>query len=222
MNGTVTPAELGQPAKAVPVRKRIFLYICGIMNLPGASRNWTGRAVTWTHLHSEARAEKCEYFTGPIGRAFGQRERETKLFRTLEYYQDWDVHLVGHSNGCAVILQGMQRHPYFTPILSLHLVCGACEADFDKNGLNSFLADNRVGHVTVYCAGEDRALRFARFKIAQMIGYGGLGFSGPLNVRADVASKVKVVDRSPWDWYGHSTCFQDDRFDGTMQGFLED
>ena len=201
--------------------KRVYIAINGILNFPGGSRNWTGRAVTWLHLHDpDCQAEKVEYFCTILGRALGQPKRERKLFSTLGWYQNHEIHLIGHSNGCAVILQGMQRHPDFPKIEHLHLVSGACEASFMANGLNHHLITNKIGKVSVYVGGEDRAMKFARRHPARWLGYGCLGYAGPLDVAGPVAGLVRVVKQDPWSWYGHSTCWQDENFDQTMRNFL--
>ena len=64
-------------------RKRVYIFVNGIRTRPGASENWTGRAVTWSHTHSDVFAEKIEYFTLAITRPFGQKKRFLNEIRTL-------------------------------------------------------------------------------------------------------------------------------------------
>ncbi len=194
---------------------RVHIFVNGILTFPGSSRNWTGRAVTWTHLNTEARAEKVEYFCGPIGRALGQRERAEKFAATLQHYQGWQAIAVGHSNGADVILDGL-RLAAWPRLEELHLVCGACEADFNTNGLNLALLNDRIGKVFVYIGDRDQALRLAHTLPAQLLGYGVLGLHGPRNVRANVRDRVGELH---WPDYGHSDCWHDDHFAQTMKHF---
>lgn len=198
--------------------KPLLVAINGILTFPGSSKNWTGKAVTWAHTHNlDFQGEKIEYFCGPIGRAFGQRGRSYKLFRTLSYYAGRRIVLVGHSNGASVICHMMRDYPNFPHVEHLHLVCGACEADFQKNGLNMLIRERKIDRVTVYVAGNDRALRLAHTWLARFLGYGVLGLHGPLQVAAENEASVTVVK---WPVYGHSDCWAENNFDFTMAGFV--
>lgn len=191
----------------------IYIYVNGIMNFPGGSKNWNGRAVTWTHINTEAKAEKIEYFCGPVGRAFGQKERAEKLAATLSFYKGWKIILIGHSNGTDVILKALAQLEW-PRVEALHLVSAACEADFYKNGLNEAMMKGLVGRVYVYLGGKDMALKAAHSIFGRLLGYGTLGLTGPKNVSAMVKAAVTVTT---WGEYGHSDCFDDKNFDGTMR-----
>jgi len=181
---------------------KIFLYVNGILTWPGESKNWTGRAVTWSHIHSAFKAEKVEYYVGPISRVFGQQKRARKLRRTLEFYNGWDVTLVGHSNGCDVIRDTLEDMGW--PLLAhLHLISAACDADFENNGFNHLKCP-----VTVWRALKDQALRLVGNPLGRLLGYGVLGLSGPLNAKIP----VELVDRD----FGHSDWFSDSETDPTM------
>ncbi len=193
--------------------RRIIIYVNGILTFPGEARNWNSRAVTWTHTNSEARAEKLEYWAGPIDRIFGQKKRAEKLALLLRHYGGWQVNVVGHSNGADVILDCLRDHKGLPCIERLHLVCGACEADFCRNGLNLAVIQGRVGSITVYVAGRDHALALAHSIPGRLLGYGTLGLSGALNATAPIR-EVR------WDNYGHSTCFDGGHFDQTMNLLL--
>lgn len=207
------------------MKPQVFIFINGIMNLPGEALNWNDRAVTWTHVNRSVNAkllmvaEKVEYFCGPIGRAFGQDQRAKKLTRMLGFYLGWDIVLVGHSNGAAVILDALEMAGW-PRIEEVHFVSGACEADFDRNGLNDALSRNRIGKVTVYCGGKDGAMRYARSWFARLLGYGTLGLHGPRNVAASI-SKAGRVATFLWRSFGHSTCWNEDHFDATMSYFVK-
>lgn len=205
---------------------RITIYVPGINTWPGASKNWSGRAVTFTHGFAQASklqwwAEKVEYYCNAISRVFGQKDRAQKLYRTLFYYSQFTQKiLVGHSNGADVILTMMQDHPAFPHIDALHLVCGATEADFNRNGLNTLLTQGRVGSVFVYIAGKDMALKLAHTWAAKMLGYGVLGLHGPWSVAPEIRERVTEVKNGPWIDYGHSDCWSDSEFSKTMGNFL--
>lgn len=187
--------------------------------MPGEARNWTGRAVTWTQIHREAKAEKVEYFATAIGRVFGQRRRAYKLARTLEFYKGWDITLVGHSNGCDVIVDALRDYPARIPKLNqVHLLSAACEADFYKNGLNVAILKRWVDRVFVYLAGQDVWLRLAHSHLGALLGYGTLGLHGPLNVALDCEDHIKVLTEPD---YGHSDWWTRANFERTMTAICD-
>lgn len=207
--------------------RRILIFVNGILTWPGNSRDWNSRAVTWVHsslglchgtrvIDLDCRAEKVEYFCGPIGRALGQRKRAAKVIELLDAYLGWDIILVGHSNGAAVILDALQTAGW-PRIDSLHLVSAACEAHFDANGLNAALLRDRVKKVCVYCGGCDRALHIAHSLIGRFLGYGVLGLHGPMGVDPDVTDRVGTVT---WPNFGHSDCWHPANFNRTMAHFV--
>lgn len=190
---------------------KIYIYVNGILTWPGDARNWNGRAVTWTHTMTDHKAEKIEYYVGPISRAFGQKKRAEKLARTLEFYQGWDIVLVGHSNGCDVILDTLRAHPEIR-VYELHLISAACETNFGRNGLNA----RPQLPVTVWIAQQDRAMKWAALKPARWLGYGIMGKVGAQNV-AD-RDRVQVVIEN----FGHSDWFSEAELPTTMARILGD
>src|SRR5690349_9963280 len=70
----------GSSASSSPVR-RVYLFINGIHVRPGDAEGWCDRAVTWTHIKTEARAEKFEYATWAVTRWLHQQERAEKFAR---------------------------------------------------------------------------------------------------------------------------------------------
>lgn len=194
--------------------RHVLVFINGILAAPGDSEGWTDRAVTWSHLHTPFRAEKLEYFTGALTRRLFQQGRAEKFARMLERYAaaGFTFSLVGHSNGCDLILRIARILAGSRTIRHVHLVAAACEANFSAmGGLNDLLLDGAVGRVQAYCSRADRALAFARVTSALLgpfgLGYGSLGLVGPLDVRDDVRERVSVIDRPG---YGHSTWFADE------------
>lgn len=187
--------------------RTVYILVNGILTFPGESDNWNGKGVTWVHLNTPHKAEKIEYFVGPISRVLGQKERSRKLIKTLTYYQGWDIVLVGHSNGCDVILDALSEMGW-PRIEALHLISAACEADFNKNGLN--VNQGQIGQVHVYMAAKDWALQLADTFTGRLFGYGALGKSGPINDERWVATFYEPQ-------FGHSDWFHDDHFETTMR-----
>lgn len=191
--------------------RTVFIFVNGILTMPGASDNWNGKAVTWTHLHTPFRAEKVEYLVRPIGRILGQRKRAEKLAKTLTFYAGWSIVLVGHSNGCDVILDALASLDW-PRIEELHLVSAACEADFNENGLNKYPA--AIGRVCVYVAGKDWALTLAKSQLGRLLGYGALGKTGPVNARR----APEVITRPE---FGHGDWFTPTHLNDSMWDFVD-
>lgn len=209
--------------------KRVVIFVPGILQFPNNGRNWEGRATTWINTVGSAecgvrngglRADGLHYFCGPITRAFHQLRRIHRLANLLRSYAGWRISLVGHSNGCDIIVQALQvvRGYHLLQFEFVHLACGACEADFQKNGLNMALLSKRVGKVCVYVAGKDRALRLAHTLPGKLLGYGTLGLHGAMNVLDSVQERVGTMT---WPEYGHSDCFHPSHFEVTMQHFTQ-
>lgn len=193
------------------MERTIAIFVNGILTMPGDSRNWTGRAVTWAHTRGRAVfAEKVEYFVGPVGRSLRQKKRAQKLCRTLSFYlhSGWKIVLAGHSNGCDVILDALALAS-FPEIAEIHLVSGACHADCVKSGLNRVIADRKV----VYIAGNDWALKLAATPIGRVLGYGVLGSEGPTNFNGNIEVVLEPQ-------FGHGTWFASEHFDHTMRRLL--
>jgi hypothetical protein len=187
---------------------RVHLFVPGILTRPGLSDNWTARAVTWCHLHTRARAEKIEYFTGVLGRPLYQRRRAERLAHVMDQYirAGFEITIAAHSNGARVTLDALRSRAW-PKIKALHLISPANEADFDKNGLNQSL--DRIADLSVWVAENDWALALAGTLPGQLLGYGTLGRRGPVNARRPVQ-----VRRAG---FGHSDWFAADQMDITMQ-----
>lgn len=191
--------------------KTIFLYVPGILTVPGHADNWTGRAVTATHNRTnpfqkgpcQNFAEKVEYLSSPLTRPLWQRHRANKLARTLSFYSpdEWRRVLVGHSNGCDVILDALAAENW--PVISeLHLIAGACSADFQATGLLHAQERGDVGRVFCYTGGRDLPLKAAGSFFGRMLGFGTLGSDGPSNYKPYVTHRIHQPD------FGHSSWFK--------------
>lgn len=201
----------------------VFIFVNGILANPGAHDGWTDRAVTWVHLHTHHRAEKFEYHARALTRRLRQGFHAAALRALVRSYRDRIVHLVGHSNGCDIILRAIAA-PGLPRIASLHLIAGACEADFRINGLNDALLDAKVGQVYAYVAGHDSAMKWARVSRLLFgwagLGYGTLGLTGPLNVDSalqDEARSHPAVVLVRENSYGHSSWFDGANFERTLR-----
>ena len=198
--------------------KRVIIYVNGILTKPGDLRDWNLRACIWTQINSDFKATPFEYFCDVFGRAFGQTRRAEKLADVIQAYKDFDITLVGHSNGCAVILAALNQMIVYPKINAVHLVSAACEADFVRNGLNEALESGKVGKVFVYRGGKDWALKLASGWLGRLLGYGVLGLHGAQNVTAMARNGLGELI---WPDYGHGDCFLPEHFDRTMKHFTE-
>lgn len=202
------------------MRKRIYIFVNGILTVPGSASNWNRRAVTWTHLHTEHRAESLEYLSTVLMRPFFQRRRARKLANKIRFYAAarWEIVLAGHSNGCDVIVDALRMidsHPRHTPIRGVHLIAAACDRDFEANGLNAAIRNERITHnVRVYVGGKDIALRLASTIPGWLLGYGTLGLCGPSELDYDASKKV-ITHVEPT--FRHGTWFGEKHFEQTLR-----
>lgn len=206
-------------AMEINLNRQINLFEPGILNFPNDSRNWDGHACTWTNLNSDRESDRSDYFCTPVGRAFFQQRRINRFVNLVKQYQGKrTINAITHSNGAAIVLTGLQQDGW-PQIGSLHLISGACEASFRKNGLNLALLHGRIEKVFVYVGGKDWALRLAALRPAQWLGYGHLGLHGPQDVEPSLLSdqRVKIVTMPD---YGHSDWFTPANFNSSMEMFM--
>jgi hypothetical protein len=212
------------------MRGIVIILVNGILTIPGDAKDWNSRGVTHINTHNFEMgfcADLCQYFCGPIGRAFWQRRREKKLANLIKkYLGKRDIVIAAHSNGCDVALGALQRLGW-PKILALHLFSAATESDFRHNGLNHAISLRRIGEVYNYVAGRDCWLRLARWPIGELLGYdgkwhwhnlfsfkGALGYAGPMNVTHDAE---KHLHRRYEPYFGHSTWWSEKHFAESMR-----
>ena len=185
-----------------------FFFVNGILTRPGASQNWTARAVTWVNVNTPHKAEKIEYFTTVLMRPLNNRHRAEKLAATLDVYlrAGYEITIAAHSNGADVALDALKSRAW-PKIKALHLISAANEADFNKNGLNQSL--DRIADLNVWIAEKAWALALAATPFGRLRGYGTLGRVGPLNAKRPVN-----VRRAS---FGHGDWFAADQLDHTMK-----
>lgn len=195
--------------------RRVYIYVNGIMTFPGLSRNWNRRAVTWTHLNTPHRAESLEYLVGPFTRPFFQGYRARKLLRKIRYYHahGWEICLVGHSNGCDVIMDALVLA--WRERITVHrvdLIAAACSNDCRRNGVNLVMGHgSKTRRLVIYRSSADRALQLATSLFGQFLGYGALGLYGPKHL---TEKGVRLIND---DACGHSDWLAEEgRFHLTM------
>lgn len=188
---------------------KVRIFVCGIADDVSDSDGWTGRAVTWTNLNTPYHAEQFEYFAWLFSRSIRAKERARKLARKIGFYlaHDWKVDLIGHSNGANVIADAL-RVLNWPKIGDVHFLSPAAPEDCDKNGINEMRADG----VTVYIGEKDMAMMAADSALGHILGFDDLGRQGPQNIKTDVP--LRTV-RLPG--HGHSTWFDADHFEETME-----
>lgn len=189
----------------------LYIFVNGILNFPGRSSNWTGRAVT--HMMSEHGifAEKVEYFTfATFHRMMGQRKRALKLARTMSFYQNHQIHLVAHSNGADVVFDAL-HYLNWPRVETVQLFSPACENDFQKLGVRTAQIAGSIGKVKVFIGEKDSPLALASSFAGRWFGYGSLGRIGPVN---HVEDQTEVITRPDW---GHSDWWLDQNFRWTMK-----
>lgn len=206
--------------------KNLYIFVNGILSDPGLATAWTDRACTWIQENCDnSWAEKFEYLSGIFLRRLTQARHACDLMQLLNSYLEdnkrWNIHLVGHSNGCDLIIRSLNSYNGCygcqPTIQSLHLVAAACEADFERNLLNNSLAFGCLHSLHTYEGGKDKALAWAkltRWLTLGLAGYGDLGLAGPSQVRDNVRG---LIHRHREPTFGHSTWFDAEHFESTMR-----
>jgi len=194
---------------------KVYIFVNGILSNPGDVNGWTDNAEAWIEGNTSHRATRMEYACGVLTRRLYQNERVNNLEAIVKKYPVQDkICLVGHSNGCDIILRLIQRRNLFFD--HVHLIAGACENDFRKNALNEALALHQVRRLSVYWSKQDKALQKARVSSTLLswigLGYGFLGLTGPKNLAPELAPRVTSIEKK----WGHSDWFKEKHFEETM------
>lgn len=201
-------------------RDPVYIVVNGILTNPGDARAWTDRAVTFLHSADsvDVQAEKFEYFASALTRRFKQQRHADDLAALIRNYNGREIHLVGHSNGCDLILRALSiTH---TSIASIHLIAGACDEDFDRNGLNEDLACGQLQHVHVYTSPDDCVLKYAGRASRLLFGWLGLGYGLLGLVGPKFVTRAERVWRYDRPGFGHSTWFAEENFANTFNLIL--
>lgn len=204
----------------------IRIAINGIMTIPGDIDTWTARAVTFCILYRKLPAEALEYLSlATFSKMWGERRRADKLRKKMARYikEDWKIILWAHSNGADVCCDAL-REMDWPRIEELHLIAPASEADFNTNGLNQALRDEKIGHIFVYIGGRDFWLKLLGWcgPVARWFGYGLLGLVGPQNVDRSIRDIDKRVVVCTRDDFSHAQWFTRDNMERTMAMLLRE
>jgi len=200
---------------------RYYLFVPGIRTDVENRNGWHLRAARWIERNKHGVAETYGYHAFALTRWIEQRGHIARCSDELRYFAaaEYGIHLVGHSNGCALLCGILKKCPEIY-IDSVHLIAAAESPDFDANGLNEALRWKRVGKVHLYCSSSDTALKLAGWSKSLLgwagLGYGNLGRVGPVNDDPKWRETWRLIQHWRND-FGHSTWFGENHFDGTMQ-----
>jgi pimeloyl-ACP methyl ester carboxylesterase len=180
-----------------------------------SSFEWTDRAVVWVHENELGEADKYEYRSMILTRRLGRGRRVRELAELINAYtKAHELSLVGHSNGCDLLVRALPR--ISQKVRHLHLFSPACEADLRASGLETLLLTGRLTELHCWIGGEDKAMiaaRWSKWLTFGLLGYGTMGLTGPTNVGLAVLPYVHVCCEPT---FGHSTWFDARHFDGSM------
>ena len=206
--------------------RSIIFFVRGIAGNPDDFMEWEQRAADHTIINYGIPARAISYHTDFWSVWMKRQFRAQRFAKVLRKYsvRDYRITIVAHSEGTVVALDSM-RLAGWPRVEQVHLICGACDSDFNRNGLGHALRAGQVNKVTCYTAGRDWAMRFENLILGRVL-FGisertwPLGLVGPRNVSQMVAGRVAVVSDPPWKHYGHSECFERDNFERTMRQVL--
>ena len=216
--------SLAHPRREV---NTVFLIAPGVNNwgsIFGDSRDWPVQLSIWINTKTPFKAQAQFYFTTPLTVDWNQKRRSKSFGEIVRAYSDagFRVNLVGHSNGTRVILDGLRAADWPT-VATIHLLMGACDADFNRNGLNWALRENKVERVISYIADNDMAMRCEDTLIGLRL-FGlpwkdkPLGLVGPVNVDPSIPESRRPEVHLAG--YGHSTCWDAGHLQNTIQMVL--
>jgi hypothetical protein len=147
-----------------------------------------------------------------------EEERIQTCANLLKAYEGCEIHVTMHSNGNRVGVGGWNAAGR-PKVKTLHMLCGACDADFETLGLNQGLLDGTIEQVFCYVAGSDSAMKIEDTLPGDLLfgiplGHKPLGLDGPRNY---TSGRVHVIR---WAGYDHSTCWDEQHFDGTVEQIM--
>lgn len=212
--------------------RTVIFFIRGILGDPDDLKEWEQAGVDrvlqspWCREHDIV-ARSDAYKSGAITVWIHQGERCRRFAALLRSYAEkgFRIIIVAHSNGTIVARNGMALAGW-PRVEQAHFVCGACDSDFQRTGLNKAIHNNRIGQFYFYVAGKDWAMRientlFGKLDFAVPEMSQPLGLAGPRNVDPAIYSRVIHGGNEEWEDYGHSTCWDRKHFEGTMYTILK-
>jgi hypothetical protein len=143
----------------------------------------------------------------------------------IAQFKGWRIILVAHSNGAWVAVNALNLLHWSVPIAELHLISGACDGNFTRNGLNFGLKTGLLGFAGVYVAGKDMAMRVEETLAGRCLfgiypGDKPLGLAGASEVWSGVKDDPRRFKTITEDDYGHSGWWRGDAFGRTMKCFV--
>lgn len=197
--------------------KRAYILVPGIFSNTGDARNWAPVMASDINIGEEdGKGDEFRYFTNALDHKFKMNDRVQWIIAlAVRYYAaGYDLTYVGHSDGCEMGRRVFLAGPAIWG--AAHFFAPACDADFQRNGLNGALMDGKVGKLTVHASSADAVLGIlARYTAwLPFIAYGTLGCDGPNNVAAEAASRLSVDMRHD---LGHGDWFNDANWNATFQ-----
>ena len=189
----------------------------GINSQPESWSDWPNRVIPIVNLRQDWRAQATFYATTALTVGINEEERVETTADILKAYSGVETHAWGHSNGTRVILDGWKAAGC-PKLATVHLLCGACDSDFDANGINTGLIGGEIGNVFVYVADCDHAMRIENTFAGRTVfglppSHAPLGLAGPKNVAPAVQDRVHLF---AWTGYDHSTCWDANHFGSTI------
>lgn len=197
------------------MKNRMYILINGILSKPSDVNGWTDRAESWIEDKTKYNATKFEYFADMVFRRMWQGNRVSKLQDIIGRIFNDSIYLVGHSNGCDIIERYIRKSN--RRIEELHLIAGASESDFRKNGYNDALLKNKVGKIFVYWSKQDAALKQAKWSTKLFgwmgLGYGYIGLIGAKYVSPLIKDRVIEMEFN----LDHQDYFSETQLDDTLR-----
>lgn len=205
-----------------------MLLVPGINQDVASLSSWPNRSAPFFNARDDWKTQALMYQTVGVLANLGESERVETLARILTDYggiAGLGLHGSAHSNGTRVHVSAIQEAGAACHIKTLHLMCGAIDADYQANGLNELLLKGRIDHVYNYRAGKDQAMKLENTLVGKAL-FGltipehSLGLIGPLNVNPIIQDqgRVHIVE---WPEFDHSTCFEDVNLNATLQQLLD-
>lgn len=204
----------------------VYFFVRGIAGHPSDFLEWQWRAADRTNQITPHKARTVSYATQFWSVWINRKTRAKRLARVLRSYSvlDWRIVLVGHSEGTVLALDAL-RLAGWPRVEQLHLICGACDNNCERLGINWALRSGAIDKVHVYIAGKDMAMWWENLVLGRLF-FGisdrsyPLGYHGPTNIADQYKDRVIIHDEAPWNLYGHSTCWEKTNFDRTLQTVL--
>lgn len=207
--------------------RTIVFLIRGIHGHPSDQQEWEYRAADHVIINYGVPARAISYHTKFWSVWFRRNWRAQRFAKVLKKYwrREYRIIIIAHSEGAVVALDAL-RLAGWPRVEALHIICGACDSDFQRTGLNMALHIGAVGKVVCYTAGRDWVMRWENLILGRLL-FGisartwPLGLVGPRNVSNELLPcRVTEITDPPWRNYGHSDCFSKDNFERTMRQIL--